>query len=119
MSFDALVHHCRDIVAATDLTVSADLERGKGDSPESSGETVFAAEAAGLAGCSLEDHTGDADKPIYDFSLAVERVTAAAEAARALMLGGDTAGPVTASILWSLGIIAVMSPIAIAKYRKV
>lgn len=46
-------------------------------------------------------------------------VSKTTEAARALMLGGDTAGPVTASILWSLGIIAVMSPIAIAKYRKV
>lgn len=46
-------------------------------------------------------------------------VSKTTEAARALMLGGDTAGPVTASILWSLGIIAVMSPIAIAKYRRV
>lgn len=40
------------------------------------------------------------------------------EAVRALMLGGPTSGPVTASLLWSLGILAVMSPLAIAKYRR-
>jgi ABC transporter DrrB family efflux protein len=40
------------------------------------------------------------------------------DAVRALMLGGPTAGPVTASLLWSVGILAVMSPLAIAKYRK-
>jgi len=84
VTFETMIHHCRDVTAATELPVSADLERGKGDSPEQAAETIFAAEAAGLAGCSIEDHTGDADSPIYDFSLAVERVAAAAEAARAL-----------------------------------
>ena len=84
IGFEEMIDHCRDIVAATDLPVSADLERGKGDSPESAAETIFAAQAAGLAGCSIEDHTGDPDHPIYDFSLAVERVAAAVEAARAL-----------------------------------
>lgn len=84
VGFEAMIHHCREIAAATDLPVSADLERGKGNSPESAAETIFAAEAAGLAGCSIEDHTGEPDKPIYDFSLAVERVAAAVEAARAL-----------------------------------
>lgn len=84
IGFEAMMQHCREIVGATALPVSADLEKGKGDSAESAAETIFAAEAAGLAGCSIEDHTGDADKPIYDFSQAVERVAAAAEAARAL-----------------------------------
>ncbi|MBN9255568.1 MULTISPECIES: oxaloacetate decarboxylase [unclassified Mesorhizobium] len=84
VTFDAMIHHCREVTAATHLPVSADLERGKGDSAERAAETIFAAEAAGLAGCSIEDHTGDPDKPIYDFSHAVERVAAAAEAARAL-----------------------------------
>ena len=84
VSFDMMIQHCREMVAATDLPVSADLERGKGDTPESAAETIFAAAAAGLAGCSIEDHTGDAKDPIYEFSLAVERVAAAAEAARAL-----------------------------------
>ncbi|TPI20636.1 oxaloacetate decarboxylase [Mesorhizobium sp. B4-1-1] len=84
VTFDAMIHHCREVTAATDLPVSADLERGKGDSPEQAAETIFAAEAAGLAGCSIEDHTGDAANPIYDFALATERVAAAVEAARAL-----------------------------------
>lgn len=84
VSFDMMMAHCKAVVTATDLPVSADLERGKGDSPESAGETIFAAQAAGLAGCSIEDYTDDPSNPIYDFSLAVERVAAAAEAARAL-----------------------------------
>ncbi|MET2829033.1 isocitrate lyase/PEP mutase family protein [Mesorhizobium shangrilense] len=84
VTFEAMIHHCREVTAATSLPVSADLERGKGDSATSAAETIFAAEAAGLAGCSIEDHGDDPDKPIYDFSHAVERVAAAAEAARAL-----------------------------------
>lgn len=84
VGFEAMIHHCRDIAGATELPVSADLEKGKGNSAESAAETIFAADAAGLAGCSIEDHTGDPDSPIYEFSHAVERVAAAAEAARAL-----------------------------------
>ncbi|MGD9535854.1 MAG: oxaloacetate decarboxylase [Alphaproteobacteria bacterium] len=76
--------HCRAIVEATPLPVSADLEKGFGDSPESAAETVIAAAGIGLAGCSIEDHTGDRSRPIYDFSLAVERVEAAAQARRSL-----------------------------------
>ncbi|GAB5507473.1 MAG: oxaloacetate decarboxylase [Rhizobiaceae bacterium] len=82
--FDAMIAHCKEIVAATDLPVSADLEHGKGDSADSAAETIFAAEKAGLAGCSIEDSTGNLDKPIYDFDHAVERVAAAIEAARSL-----------------------------------
>ena len=84
VGFEEMIHHCREIVAATDLPVSADLEKGKGDSAESAAETVFAAEAAGLRGCSIEDFSGDASAPIYDFAHAVERVSAAVEAARAV-----------------------------------
>ncbi|UOK70876.1 isocitrate lyase/PEP mutase family protein [Ancylobacter polymorphus] len=79
-----LLAHCASIVAATPLPVSADLEMGLGDSPESAGETIRAAAALGLAGGSLEDHTGRPDAPIYDFTLAVERIAAAAEARNAL-----------------------------------
>ena len=82
--FDAMMAHCKEIVAATDLPVSADLEHGKGDSADSAAETIFAAEKAGLAGCSIEDSTGNPDKPIYDFDHAVERVGAAVEAACSL-----------------------------------
>jgi len=84
VGFEAMIQHCRELVGATDLPVSADLEKGKGDSAESAAETIFAAEAAGLAGCSVEDFSGDEAEPIYEFTHAVERVAAAAEAARAL-----------------------------------
>ncbi|TWG91357.1 2-methylisocitrate lyase-like PEP mutase family enzyme [Mesorhizobium sp. J18] len=84
VGFEDMMAHCREIVSATELPVSADLERGKGDAPDSAAETIFAAEAVGLAGCSIEDATGDPTNPIYDFSQAVERVAAAAEAARSL-----------------------------------
>lgn len=82
VSFDTVIAHCKEIVSATGLPVSADLEHGKGETPDSAAETIFAAEKAGLAGCSIEDSTGDASNPIFDFSLAVERVAAAVEAAR-------------------------------------
>lgn len=84
VGFEAMIAHCKELAGATRLPVSADLEKGKGDSPASAAETIFAAEAAGLAGCSIEDFCGDAEKPIYEFSHAVERIAAAVEAARAL-----------------------------------
>lgn len=84
VSRDEVLAHCREMVAATGLPVSADLEKGFGDSPESAAETIRAAAATGLAGGSIEDYSGQADAPIYDFGLAVERIAAAAEAARAL-----------------------------------
>ena len=84
IGFEEMIDHCRELVGATSLPVSADLEKGKGDTPESAAETIFAAAAAGLAGCSIEDFSGDPAKPIYPFDLAVERVKAAAQAARSL-----------------------------------
>jgi 2-methylisocitrate lyase-like PEP mutase family enzyme len=76
--------HAKLIVGATDLPVSADLEKGFGDTPEAVAETVRMAAEAGLVGCTIEDATRDPDKPLYDHSLAVERIAAAAEAAHAL-----------------------------------
>jgi 2-methylisocitrate lyase-like PEP mutase family enzyme len=76
--------HARAIVAATDLPVSADLEKGFGDVPAVVAETIRLAAGVGLVGGSIEDATGDKDKPLYDIGLAVERVAAAAQAARAL-----------------------------------
>ena len=76
--------HCRTIVAATDLPVSADLEKGFGDSPEEVAATVLAAAGTGLAGCSIEDFTGDAADPIFPFTLAVERIEAVVEALRTI-----------------------------------
>jgi 2-methylisocitrate lyase-like PEP mutase family enzyme len=74
----------RAIVMATDLPVAADLENGFADAPEAAAETIRFAAAAGLVGGSIEDAPGDKDKPVYDFDHAVERVAAAARAARAL-----------------------------------
>ena len=76
--------HSRLIVDATDLPVSGDLEKGFGDSPKVVAETVRLAAGAGLVGCTIEDSTGNKDAPLYEFSLAVERIAAAVEAARAL-----------------------------------
>ena len=77
--------NAKAIVDATDLPVAADLENGFGDAPEAAAETIrLAGEIAGLVGGSIEDATGDPRRPIYDFQHAVERVAAAAEAARAL-----------------------------------
>ncbi len=77
--------HCRTIVAAAvDLPVSADLGNCFGDSPETVAETIRLAAETGIAGASVEDATGDEERPIYDHTLAVERVAAAVEAARTL-----------------------------------
>lgn len=84
VGFEAMIEHCREMVAATGLPVSADLEKGKGDSAESAAETIRAAGSVGLAGCSIEDYTDDPANPIYEFNHAVERVAAAVEAARSL-----------------------------------
>jgi 2-methylisocitrate lyase-like PEP mutase family enzyme len=76
--------HARAIVEATDLPVSADLEKGFGDAPAAAAETIRLAAGVGLVGGSIEDATGDQDRPLYDFGHAVERVAAAVEAARSL-----------------------------------
>jgi 2-methylisocitrate lyase-like PEP mutase family enzyme len=72
------------IVLATDLPVSADLEKGFGNAPATVAETIRLAAEAGLVGGLIEDATGDKDKPLYDIGHAIERVEAAAKAARAL-----------------------------------
>jgi 2-methylisocitrate lyase-like PEP mutase family enzyme len=76
--------HARAIAAATDLPVSADLEKGFGDAPAVAAETIRLAAQAGLVGGSIEDATGDPGRPLYDIGQATERVAAAVEAARAL-----------------------------------
>jgi 2-methylisocitrate lyase-like PEP mutase family enzyme len=79
-----MMAHVGAIVSATDLPVSADLENGFGDDPETVAETIRLAAAAGLVGGSIEDATNRPDDPIYEQALAVERVRAAAQVARAL-----------------------------------
>ena len=82
---DETIANAKAIADATSLPVAADLENGFGDSPEDAAETIrLAGEFAGLVGGSIEDATGHAGRPIYDFAHAVERIAAAVEAARAL-----------------------------------
>ena len=81
---DRMIAHVREIVSATDLPVSADLENGFGDDPETVAETIRLAASAGLVGGSIEDSTTRRDDPIYELEHAVERVRAAAETARSL-----------------------------------
>ena len=80
---DEAIAHAADIVGATSLPVSADLENGFADAPDAVAETVRLAVGAGLAGCSIEDATGRDEGPIYCLEHAVARVEAAAEAAHA------------------------------------
>jgi len=79
---DEALAHARAIVQATPLPVSADLEKCFGDDPAAVAQTIRLAAETGLAGGSIEDATGSKDKPLFDFNHAVERVAAAAEAAR-------------------------------------
>jgi 2-methylisocitrate lyase-like PEP mutase family enzyme len=79
-----VLDNCRAIATATDLPVNADLENGYAHEPRAAAEMIRLAAEAGVVGGSIEDATGEAERPIYDFTLAVERVQAAVETARAL-----------------------------------
>jgi 2-methylisocitrate lyase-like PEP mutase family enzyme len=79
-----MLAHLSVIAAATELPVSADLENGFGDDPETVAETIRLAAATGVVGGSIEDMSRQPGCPIYEYEHSVERVRAAAEAARAL-----------------------------------
>lgn len=81
---EELIENCRTIAAATNLPVNADLENGYSDDPEDAAQIMRLAAEAGVCGGSMEDATGRADQPIYDFDLAVERVAACAQVVRKL-----------------------------------
>jgi 2-methylisocitrate lyase-like PEP mutase family enzyme len=81
---EQMIAHVASIASATDLPVSADLENGFGDPPETVAETIKLAAAAGVVGGSIEDMSRRPDHPIYEHEHAVERVRAAAEVARGL-----------------------------------
>jgi len=79
-----ILDNCRVLSAATPLPVNADLENGFADDPAEAAKMIELAFASGVVGASLEDFTGDPRAPIYEFGLAVDRVRAAVEMARAL-----------------------------------
>jgi 2-methylisocitrate lyase-like PEP mutase family enzyme len=84
ISRDESLANVANIVAATSLPVAADLENCFADSPEGCADTLLKAAATGIVGGSIEDASGDAAHPIYDFELSVARVKAAVAAARTL-----------------------------------
>ena len=84
VSRDEALTNAKTIVDATPLPVAADLENGYGDDPQTVAETIRLAAQAGLVGASIEDATGNENDPVYAFDFAVERVAAAAKAARSL-----------------------------------
>ena len=81
---DRMMAHITEIATATDLPVSADLQNGWGNDPESAAESIRLAARAGAVGGSIEDATGRDDRPIYDLQHAADRVRAAAEVVHAL-----------------------------------
>jgi 2-methylisocitrate lyase-like PEP mutase family enzyme len=84
ITFDEAIAHARAIVDATDLPVSADLEKGFGDTPADVARAVLCTAEIGLVGCSIEDFTGDPHHPLFDRAQAADRIAAASEAARSL-----------------------------------
>jgi 2-methylisocitrate lyase-like PEP mutase family enzyme len=84
VSLAEILENCRAIAEATDLPVNADLENCGAHEPKAASNAIRLAAEAGCVGGSIEDMTGDRSNPIYDFTLAVERVQAAAEVARSL-----------------------------------
>jgi 2-methylisocitrate lyase-like PEP mutase family enzyme len=77
VSRDMMLAHLREIVGVTDLPVNADFEGGYADAPDEVAANVTLCAATGVAGLSIEDSTGDKEKPLYDFDLAVARLRAA------------------------------------------
>lgn len=81
---DQTLAHAAEVVAATGLPISIDLENGFGDAPEDAAETIRLAAATGAVGGSIEDRSRRTDDPIYDRALAAERIRAAAEVVHSL-----------------------------------
>ncbi len=80
MSRDETLAHLRSIAQGVEVPVNADFEGGFAIAPAEVGANVAAATATGIAGLSIEDSTGDASNPLFDFTLAVERIQAARQA---------------------------------------
>jgi 2-methylisocitrate lyase-like PEP mutase family enzyme len=91
VSRDLILEHFRELAVATNLPVNADFQNGYADEPEAVAENVKLCVATGVAGLSIEDSTGVGAKPLYDFSLAVERVRAARAAIDSPSVSGAVA----------------------------
>lgn len=80
IAVDQVIDHVRDIVESTSLPVNADFQNGYADEPDDVARNVKRCIETGVAGLSIEDATGDRDKPLYDDAFAVERIKAARQA---------------------------------------
>src|SRR5687767_5019145 len=80
VTLDQKLAHLQEMAAAVDVPVNADIEKGFAVKPADVAANVTAAAATGIAGLSIEDSTGDPSNPLFDLTLAVERIRAAREA---------------------------------------
>ena len=80
VSRNETIAHLRAIADAVDVPVNADFENGFATAPADVARNVKIATTTGIAGLSIEDSTGDQSDPLFEFSLAVERIGAARRA---------------------------------------
>lgn len=80
ITLEQSLDHLRAVVAAVDVPINADFQGGFAVDPEGVAANVALAVRTGIAGLSVEDSTGDADQPLFDVELAVERIRAARRA---------------------------------------
>jgi 2-methylisocitrate lyase-like PEP mutase family enzyme len=80
VSVDDVCDHLEALCAAVDLPVNADFEGGFAAEPDEVAANVARAVKTGVAGLSIEDSTGNRTNPLYESSLAVERIKAARRA---------------------------------------
>jgi len=96
MTLDEALAHMQALASGVDVPLNADFEGGFATAPQDVAKNVTAAAATGVAGLSIEDSTGDAANPLFDFTLAVDRIQAARQALDAagtgVMLVGRSEG---------------------------
>lgn len=113
ISRDQMLAHIREVAAATSLPVNADFQTGYADEPAGVAESVSLCVATGVAGLSIEDASGTALAPLYEFDLAVERIKAAREAI-------DSSGvPVVLTARCEAALVGIDGPLAVALERLV
>jgi 2-methylisocitrate lyase-like PEP mutase family enzyme len=80
VTVEQVLEHLAVMSSAVRVPVNADFEGGFAVEPEGVAANVARAARTGIAGLSIEDSTGDSASPLFDFTLAVERVKAARKA---------------------------------------
>ena len=80
LSIDEALDETARIAGAISIPVNVDAENGYGDSPEAVAECIRRCVDAGAVGAGVEDYTWNPERPLYDRTLAVERIRAAREA---------------------------------------